>query len=49
MFSQSLFGRMKVWQTFFILSMIGLVIAIIPTVFYTREANKALDAYSGEQ
>jgi methyl-accepting chemotaxis protein len=47
--SQSIFGRLKLWQTFMLLSIIGLVLASIPTVLYQREAGKALDAYSSEQ
>jgi methyl-accepting chemotaxis protein len=49
MLTLSIFGRMKLWQTFMILSLIGLVLASIPTYLYTREAGKALDAYSAEQ
>ena len=49
MFTLSVFGRLKLWQTFLILSLIGLLLASIPTVLYTREAGKALNAYSTEQ
>jgi methyl-accepting chemotaxis protein len=49
MFTLSVFGRLKLWQTFAILSLIGLLLASIPTYLYTREAGKALDAYSAEQ
>jgi methyl-accepting chemotaxis protein len=49
MFNLSVFGRLKLWQTFLILSLIGLVLASIPTYFYLREAGKALDAYTQEQ
>jgi methyl-accepting chemotaxis protein len=47
--TQSVFGRLKLWQTFLIISLLGLVLASIPTVLYHREAGKALDAYYGEQ
>ncbi|MES2152064.1 MAG: methyl-accepting chemotaxis protein [Pseudomonadota bacterium] len=46
---QSLFGKLKLWQTFAILSLIGLLLASIPTWLYVREANKSLDAYASEQ
>jgi methyl-accepting chemotaxis protein len=49
MFNLSVFGRLKLWQTFLILSLIGLVLASIPTYFYLREAGKALEAYTQEQ
>jgi methyl-accepting chemotaxis protein len=49
MFTLSVFGRLKLWQTFLILSLTGLLLASIPTYLYTREAGKALDAYSDEQ
>ena len=49
MFNLSVFGRLKLWQTFLILSLIGLVLASIPTFLYIREAGKALQAYEGEQ
>jgi methyl-accepting chemotaxis protein len=49
MFTLSVFGRLKLWQTFLILSLIGFVLASIPTYFYLREAGKALDAYTEEQ
>jgi methyl-accepting chemotaxis protein len=47
--SQSFFQRLRLWQTFLILSLIALVLASIPTTLYVREANKALDAYAAEQ
>ena len=47
--SHSVFGKLRLWQTFLILSLIGLLLASIPTVLYTREAGKALHAYEGEQ
>lgn len=49
MYTHSLFGKLKLWQTFLILSLIGLVLAAIPTYFYVREAGKALHAYTSEQ
>ncbi|MFL6659342.1 MAG: methyl-accepting chemotaxis protein [Massilia sp.] len=49
MSTQSLLGRLKLWQTFLVLSLIGLMLASIPTVLYTREAGKALEAYRAEQ
>jgi methyl-accepting chemotaxis protein len=49
MSTPSVFGRLKLWQTFLILSLIGLLLASIPTFLYTREAGKSLDAYSAEQ
>lgn len=49
MFTLSVFGKLKLWQTFLILSLIGLVLASIPGSLYMREAGKALSAYSGEQ
>ncbi|HEY0061495.1 MAG TPA: methyl-accepting chemotaxis protein [Telluria sp.] len=45
----SLFGKLKLWQTFLILSLLGLLLASIPTYLYTKEASKALDAYVGER
>ncbi|UUZ48984.1 nitrate- and nitrite sensing domain-containing protein [Massilia sp. B-10] len=44
-----MFGKLKLWQTFFILSLLGLLLASIPTYLYTKEAGKALAAYTGEQ
>jgi methyl-accepting chemotaxis protein len=49
MFISSVFGKLKLWQTFAILCALGLVLASIPTTLYTREAGKALHAYSTEQ
>lgn len=49
MFASSALGKLKLWQTFLILSLMGLMLASIPTYLYTREAGKALDAYSSEQ
>ena len=49
MFNLSVFGRLKLWQTFLILSLIGLVLASIPSYLYIKEAGKALQAYEGEQ
>jgi methyl-accepting chemotaxis protein len=47
--TQSIFGRLKLWQTFLIISLLGLVLASIPTALYHREAGKGLPAYQGEQ
>ena len=47
--SQSFFERLRLWQTFLILSLTGMVLASIPTTLYVREANKSLDAYAAEQ
>lgn len=49
MFTLSVFGKLKLWQTFLILSLIGLVLASIPAYLYMKEAGKALQAYSSEQ
>ncbi len=49
MLSFSVFRRLKLWQTFFVLSMIALLLASIPGYLYLREANKSLDAYSAEK
>ncbi|MDQ1812087.1 methyl-accepting chemotaxis protein [Massilia sp. CCM 9210] len=49
MSSQSILGRLKVWHTYLILSVIGVVVAGIPTYLYIKEASKALSAYSSEQ
>ncbi len=49
MFISSIFRKLKLWQTFSILSVIGLLLASIPTVLYTLEAGKSLSAYRGEQ
>ena len=49
MFFTSVFSKLKLWQTFLILSLLGLLLASIPTYLYTKEAGKALDAYAGEQ
>ena len=49
MLSLSAFGKLRLWHTFLILSLIGLLLASIPTYLYTREAGKALDAYTAEQ
>ena len=49
MFAQSILGRFKVWHTYLILSVIGVVVASIPTYLYIKEASKALSAYSSEQ
>jgi methyl-accepting chemotaxis protein len=40
---------MKLWHKFLILSLIAVVIAVIPTYLYMREAAKGLDAYLDEQ
>jgi methyl-accepting chemotaxis protein len=40
---------MKLWHKFLILSLIAVVIAVIPTYLYMREAAKGLDAYVSEQ
>jgi methyl-accepting chemotaxis protein len=45
----SVFSKLKLWQTFLILSLLGLLLASIPTYLYTKEAGKALEAYAGEQ
>ncbi|MDM5181682.1 methyl-accepting chemotaxis protein, partial [Massilia sp. DJPM01] len=49
MSSHSILGRLKVWHTYLILSVIGIVVASIPTYLYLKEAGKALSAYSSEQ
>ncbi|MEJ7807661.1 MAG: methyl-accepting chemotaxis protein, partial [Telluria sp.] len=49
MFNLAVFGRLKLWQTFLILSLSGLVLASIPSYLYMKEAGKALGAYSNEQ
>ncbi|SHG76790.1 methyl-accepting chemotaxis protein [Massilia sp. CF038] len=49
MFISSMFGKLKLWQTFTALSLLGLLLASIPTYLYTKEAGKALEAYTGEQ
>ncbi len=49
MFTPSAFGKLRLWQTFTILSVIGIILASIPTWLYTVEAGKALDAYESEQ
>ena len=47
--SQSFLQRLRLWQTFLILSLIGVALASIPTYLYVREANKSLAAYADEQ
>jgi methyl-accepting chemotaxis protein len=47
--SQSFFERLPLWQTFLVLSLIGVMLASIPTWLYVREANRAIDAYVDEQ
>ncbi len=49
MSTSSVFSKLQLWQTFLILSLLGLLLASIPTYLYTKEAGKALDAYVGEQ
>ncbi|MES2323868.1 MAG: methyl-accepting chemotaxis protein [Pseudomonadota bacterium] len=49
MFTTSAFGKLRLWQTFTILSIIGIILASIPTWLYTVEAGKALGAYQSEQ
>ncbi|CUI02911.1 Methyl-accepting chemotaxis protein I (serine chemoreceptor protein) [Janthinobacterium sp. CG23_2] len=49
MCAQSILGRLKMWHTYLILSVIGVVVASIPTYLYMKEAGKALSAYSSEQ
>lgn len=49
MFISSVFGKLKLWQTFLILSLLGLLLASIPTYLYNKEASKGLHAYQGEQ
>ncbi len=45
----SLLSRMRLWQKFMLLSVLGLLMASIPTALFLRESNKSLDAYEFEQ
>jgi methyl-accepting chemotaxis protein len=47
--SQSFFERLRLRQTFLILSMIGVILASIPTWLYVRETDRAIHAYDDEQ
>ena len=47
--SQSLLARLHLWQTFLVLSLLGAVLAAIPTVLYTREVNKTLSGFVDAQ
>ena len=49
MSAQSILGKLRVWHTYLILSLIGILLASIPTYLYTKEAAKGLTAYSSEQ
>ncbi|MES2298351.1 MAG: methyl-accepting chemotaxis protein [Pseudomonadota bacterium] len=46
--STSILDGLRLGHKFTILCLIGMVLASIPTYLYTREANKARDAYLGE-
>jgi len=41
-------NRLLLWQKFFILSLVGLVMTAIPAVLYMTESGKTLDAFIGE-
>ena len=41
-------NRLLLWQKFFILSLVGLVMTAIPAVLYMTESGKTLDAFVGE-
>jgi methyl-accepting chemotaxis protein len=47
--SQSFFERLPLWQTFLVLSLIGVVLASIPTYLYVRQTERSIDAYADEQ
>ncbi|NRR29117.1 HAMP domain-containing protein [Oxalobacteraceae bacterium] len=47
--AHSLLGRLQLPHKFLLLSLVALLLAAIPTVFYVREASKSLDAYISEQ
>ncbi|RSZ60934.1 HAMP domain-containing protein [Massilia atriviolacea] len=49
MSAQSYLGKLKVWHTYLILSILGILLASIPTYLYIKEAAKGLTAYSSEQ
>ncbi len=49
MFAENFFGRLRLWQTFLILSLIGMVMAAIPAYLFIKEAGKVLTAYETEQ
>jgi methyl-accepting chemotaxis protein len=49
MSAHSFLGKLKVWHTYLILSLIGIMVASIPTYLYFKEASKGLTAYSSEQ
>ncbi|NHZ64625.1 methyl-accepting chemotaxis protein [Massilia genomosp. 1] len=49
MSAQSFLGKLKVWHTYLILSVLGIMITSIPTYLYFKEAAKGLTAYASEQ
>ena len=49
MHADSLLAKLKLWQTYMLLSLIGLALAAIPSLLYLNESGKALTAYAAEQ
>ncbi|NHZ32854.1 methyl-accepting chemotaxis protein [Massilia rubra] len=49
MSAQSALGKLKVWHTYLILSVLGIMVTSIPTYLYFKEAAKGLTAYASEQ
>ncbi|NIA00414.1 methyl-accepting chemotaxis protein [Massilia sp. CCM 8734] len=49
MSAQSFLGKLKVWHTYLILSVLGIMVTSIPTYLYFKEAAKGLTAYASEQ
>jgi hypothetical protein len=45
----NLLSRLKLWQSFLVLSLLGLLLAAIPSILYLHETSKSLAAYSAEQ